>query len=54
MDLMRRGSQSSAQAAQKTSWLEAQPVFAGLDPAIHPLLKSVLRKNDGCAGQARA
>jgi hypothetical protein len=29
------------------------PVIAGLDPAIHPLRK-ILVKIDGCAGQARA
>jgi hypothetical protein len=28
-------------------------VIAGLDPAIHPLRKSLV-KMDGCAGQARA
>jgi hypothetical protein len=28
-------------------------VIAGLDPAIHPLRKKILAKNDGPAGQAR-
>jgi hypothetical protein len=32
---------------------ESKAVVAGLDPAIHPLRK-ILVKNDGCAGQARA
>ena len=31
---------------------EKDCVIAGLDPAIHPLRKRVLTKNDGPAGQA--
>jgi hypothetical protein len=51
MDLRRRASQSSGPEAQKTVMLRlqvvmafAQIVMAGLDPAIHPLRRMLLRE----------
>jgi hypothetical protein len=51
----RRSAASRERARQcwRVRRLNPEAVIAGLDPAIHLLLKKLITKSDGYAGQAR-